>query len=384
MDMKNRELQHSHSLNIDSLAGMIAGLQHQSGEIPWHEGGKTDPWDLVESAMGLNIGGFVHESDRAFEWMLENQNENGSWFSSYINGVPQDRTMESNMSAYIATGVFHTWIIRKYSQDRHDHLMSMAGKKNKISNSTIGFGKIDCSADTFLKRMWPCVQKGVDFALSLQTDRGEIYWAKSPEGNVDPMALLTGSSSIYMSLKCALSIAHLLEIEMPHWETAFDKLGSTIKDNIHIYNISKSRFSMYWFYPILSGALTGEAAAKRVEKYWKKYVVEGQGVRCVSDRPWITMAETSEFVIALAAMGNMKLAKIVFSWILERTFDDGTFWCGYTFPDMVIWPEEKISWTNGVALMAADALYGLTPAADLFSHDSWDGFRFKRLMEGRI
>lgn len=384
MDMKNRELQHSHSLNIDSLAGMIAGLQHQSGEIPWHEEGKTDPWDLVESAMGLNIGGFVHESDRAFQWMLENQNENGSWFSSYINGVPQDRTMESNMSAYIATGVFHTWIIRKYSQDRHDQLMSMASKKNKISKANIGLGKIDCSADTFLKKMWPCVQKGVDFALSLQTDRGEIYWAKSPEGNVDPMALLTGSSSIYMSLKCALSIAHLLEIEMPHWETAFNKLGSTIRDNIHIYNISKSRFSMYWFYPILSGALTGEAAVKRVEKYWKKYVVEGQGVRCVSDRPWITMAETSEFVIALAAMGNMKLAKIVFSWILERTFDDGTFWCGYTFPDMVIWPEEKISWTNGVALMAADALYGLTPAADLFSHASWDGFMFKRLMEGRI
>ncbi|MBF0301665.1 MAG: phenyltransferase domain-containing protein [Desulfamplus sp.] len=363
MEMKNLELKHSPALNIDSLAGMIADLQKPSGDIPWHEGGKTDPWDLVESAMGLNIGGFFKESEQTFEWLIDNQNPNGSWFSSYINGEPQDRTMETNMSAYIAVGVFHTWLVRWSSQD----LKNKDSKHNKLNEES----------EAFLRKMWTSVHRGIDFALSLQTERGEIYWAKSPEGNTDPMALLTGSSSIYMSLKCALSIAHLLDIKMPHWETAFEKLGSTIRDNIHIYNISKSRYSMYWFYPVLSGALTGDAALKRVEKYWKKYVVEGQGVRCVSDRPWVTMAETSEFVIALAAMGNTKLARIVFSWIQERTYEDGTFWCGYTFPDMVIWPEEKISWTNAVVLMAADALYGLTPASTLFSHESWDGFRFK-------
>ncbi len=345
MESEPLELQPFPALNIDLLAGFITELQYDSGEIPWHEGGKTDPWDLVESAMGLNVGGLFNASELAFEWMASNQNRNGSWFSSYINGLPEDRTMETNISAYIATGVLHTWLIRR---DR-----------------------------SFLEKMWPCVKKGIDFALSLQTDRGDIYWAKSPEGNVDTMSLLTGSSSIFMSLKCAISIAALLEQRMPEWETAFYKLGSTIRDNIHIYNISKSRYSMYWFYPILSGALTGEAAVRRLEKYWKKYVVEGQGVRCVSDRPWITMAETSEFVLALNAMGNIKLAKIIFSWIQERIYEDGTFWCGYTFPNMVIWPEEKISWTNGVVLMAVDALYSLTPASTLFNHDAWNAFLFK-------
>ncbi len=389
MDMQNLELKPSRALNIDSLTCMIRDLQYTSGEIPWHEDGKTDPWDLVESAMGLNIGGFFNESERAFEWLIKNQNSNGSWFSSYINGVPQDRTMESNMSAYIATGVFHTWLVRWSNQVAINRDSKIGGGQNKrklISSNrskydTDNYSSIDFEAEAFLRKMWVSVKRGIDFALSLQTERGEIYWAKSPQGNIDQMALLTGSSSIYMSLKCAISIAYLLEIKVPQWEIAFEKLGRTIRDNIHIYNISKSRFSMYWFYPILSGALTGEAAIKRVEKYWKKYVVEGQGVRCVSDRPWITMAETSEFVIALAAMGNIKLARIVFSWIQERTYDDSTFWCGYTFPDMVIWPEEKISWTNAVVLMAADALYGLTPASTLFSHDSWDGFRFKGLLK---
>ena len=48
---------------------------------------------------------------------------------------------------------------------------------------------------------------------------------------------------------------------------------------------------------------------------------------------------------------------------------------------MTIWPEEKISWTNGVVLMAADALYELTPASRLFDHRAWDGFIFKECIQ---
>jgi hypothetical protein len=130
---------------------------------------------------------------------------------------------------------------------------------------------------------------------------------------------------------------------------------------------------MDWFYPMLSGALTGEQAQARLDRYWKKFVVKGLGVRCVSDHPWVTMAETSELSLALAAMGNRELAEIVFGWIQDRTFEDGSYWCGFTFPDMVIWPEDKLTWTNAVVLMAADALYHMTPASRLFSHRAWNG-----------
>ena len=336
------------SLNIHSVSGFIASLQHPSGDIPWHLDGKTDPWDLVESAMGLNIGGFTSRAELAFQWLKEHQNPDGSWFSSYMDGKPLDRTRETNMASYIAAGLFHTWLVTK---------------------------KTD-----FLESMWNTLEKAVDFAVSLQTPTGEIYWAKSPEGRTDPMALLTGSSSIFFSLKCALSIAFILGKRKKDWETAFHLLGDSIRNHRHAYNISKSRYSMYWFYPVLSGALTGKQASDRIEKYRGRYVVENRGVRCVSDRPWITVAETSELVIALHAAGMETRAKEVFSWIRDCTFDDGTYWCGYTFPDMVIWPEEKISWTNAVALMAADSLYGLTPACNLFSHRSWDGFVFTELI----
>ncbi len=328
-------------LNIDSVAGMIAALQRTNGDIPWHIDGKTDPWDLVESAMGLGIAGYHAEARRALTWLSENQNPDGSWFSSYMDGVPLDRTREAHMACYVAVGLLHNYLITRDL--------------------------------TLLSQFWPMMADAMGYALALQADTGEIYWARSPEGRIDPMALLSGSSSVFMSLKCGITIARILGQKVPGWEPAWSRLGTSLRENIHVYNVSKSRFSMYWFYPVLTGALQGEKAQTRMDRYWHRYVIEGQGARCVTDQPWVTIAETCELALALAAMGNVAKARIVFGWIQNRVYEDQTFWCGYTYPDMVIWPEEKISWTNAVALMAADALYDLTPAAGLFHHRNWDG-----------
>lgn len=345
MDLKGPRIKLAETLNIGSVAGFILSLQKKNGDIPWHLNGKTDPWDLVETIMGLNICGEFAASRLSFNWLAGLQNPDGSWYSSYVDGIVTDRTRETHMAAYIGVGLFHYWLV---------------------------------SSDTpFLEYMWPVLDRAIDYALSLQTATGEIYWAKSPEGRPDPMSLLTGASSILMSLKCALSIAGILGRSKTSWENAFISLKNSIQNNIHHYNVSKSRFSMYWFYPVLCGAMTGDRADRRIEKYWNKYVIEGQGARCVADQPWITIAETCELVLALAAMGRVEKAKIVFSWIQDRVYEDKTYWCGYTYPDMVIWPEEKISWTNAVVLMAADALYNLTDAGGLFSHESWEGFHYK-------
>jgi hypothetical protein len=333
------------SINIDAVCNRIAETQLPSGEIPWCEGQKTDPWDHIEAAMGLSTGGYLREARQAFEWSVRMQLEDGCWYSAYMRGAPQDTTRDANLSSYIAVGVFHYYLI---------------------------------TADVeFIERMWPTVSAAIDFALYLQTHEGEIHWAISPEGQVDPMALLTGSSSIYMSLKCALAIAQILGRPAPKWKKALIKLGDAIRHKPHLFNIAKSRYSMYWFYPILVGALTGADAQKRIDRYWGKYMIEDRGVRCVSDQPWVTLAETSELVIALAAIGNRELAKIIFSWIADRRYDDGSYWCGFTFPEMIIWPEDKLTWTNAAVLMAADAIYDLTPAGQLFSHEFWRGFDFK-------
>lgn len=331
-------------IDIDAVAATIAGAQKKSGEIPWCSTLKTDPWDHVESAMGLSIGGYHREAQKAFQWMAQTQLNDGSWYSAYRQGIPEDRTRDANMSAYIAVGVLHFYLI---TGDR-----------------------------SFLQRIWPTVRAAIDFALSLQAPGGEIYWAISPNGKTDPMALLTGSSSIYMSIKCALVIAQHLDRPMHAWKKALQKLEVAIIYRPYLFNMTKARFAMDWFYPVLTGVLTGAKARVRIEKSWKKFVLNGHGVRCVSDQDWITLAETSELALALAAMGNVSLSEIVFNWICDKRYEDDSYWCGYTYPEMVIWPEEKITWTNAIVLMAADAIYNLTSAGQLFSHRFWRTFDF--------
>lgn len=327
------------SIDLPALLGMILATQQPDGAIPWWPGHKTDPWDHVESAMGLTVGGAQAQARLAYEWLAARQLPDGSWYAAYVDSQPTDCTRETNHAAYIAVGLYHYFLAT---------------------------GDL-----AFVQRLWPVVERALAFVLHHQAPSGEIYWAISPQGRVDRMALLTGCSSIFLSLRCALALARVLDRPQPKWHSALTDLHNCLMHKPHRFNTTKARFSMDWFYPILCGAITGPAAQSRIDQYWKKFIIQDMGARCVSDRPWVTIAESCELVIALAAMGNQQQAAILFRWICDHTFDDGTFWCGVTVPDMVVWPEEKHTWTNAVALMAADALFHLTPAGGLFSHDHW-------------
>ncbi|MEE9421165.1 MAG: hypothetical protein V3W43_16940, partial [Desulfatiglandaceae bacterium] len=198
---------HSHdaeypSVDIASSSEFILKVQKKSGEIPWSEGGKTDPWDHVESAMGLTVGGFYKEAKQAYLWSRETQLSDGSWWSDYRDGLPQQGAYkDSNMTAYIAVGVFHYFLVT--------------------------------GDDGFLGLMWNTVSRAMDYVLHLQGRGGEIPWAKRADGSIAGRALLTGSSSIYMSLGCALKIASLVGRERPDWESSRMKLGNAIRNKPH-------------------------------------------------------------------------------------------------------------------------------------------------------
>jgi hypothetical protein len=326
-------------VDVEKIAGLIVSMQKESGEIPWSIGGKTDPWDHIESAIGLTIAGFYPEAERAYQWLVANQLADGSWWSETKDGEILNSTKETNFAAYIAVGIFHHYLIT-------------------------GNGE-------FLKYMWSSISRGIQYAINMQAPEGEIYWARNSAGVIDKMSLLTGCSSIYMSIKCALEIAMILGKRRPSWLKAKDSLGEAIKNRPDLFNMIKARYSMDWYYPVLCGAVSGEEAKKRIAKSWEKFVVSEWGVRCVSDRPWVTMAETAELVLALAAIEDYSRARTIFSWLGDKRFPDGSYWMGVTFPDSIIWPEEKTSWTSAAVLMAWDALNGITPAAKLFSHKYW-------------
>jgi hypothetical protein len=332
-------------IDIPATSEFIRRVQKPNGEIPWSVGGKTDPWDHVESAMGLTIGGYHREAREAFLWSAGSQLQDGSWWAYYQDGKPMEEPYkDSNMTAYIAVGVLHYYLAT---------------------------GDYD-----FLQEMWDTVSKAMDYVIGLQGDDGEIFWAKRPDGSIDRNALLTGCSSIYLSLKCALKIASLLNEEKTQWAVAMTRLGRCIREKPHLFDDTKSRFSMDWYYPVLAGALQGNDAGKRIAELWNTFVVEDWGVLCVSDSPWVTVAETAELVISLAAMEELKAAEMVFGWIPEKRYDDGAFWTGVTVPAHVIYTEEKTAWTAAAVLLAADILYGITSAGQIFSHKFWTPYPF--------
>ena len=120
------------------------------------------------------------------------------------------------------------------------------------------------------------------------------------------------------------------------------------------------------YYPVLGGALRGADAERRLASAWDKFVVPGLGVRCVSDQPWVTAAETCELVIALDACGKRAQAQEVFTSVQHLRHPDGSYWTGWQFDNQAPFPRERSSWTAAAVVLAADALAGFSGGAGIF------------------
>ena len=314
-------------------ARAIAEVQVRSGCIPATPGGAADPWNHTEAAMALDVAGLVEESERAYRWLAATQRADGSWGMRYKGDLVSDPAADANFCAYVATGAWHHYLA--------------TGK------------------EAFLVELWPAVQAGVEFALSLQAPGGEILWARDAAGRPSAPALLTSSSCIHLSLGCALEIASVLGLERPRWQAARHRLAGAIRKRPEAFG-DRARYSMDWYYPVLGGVLEGGPAQARLAAGWDRYVVEGIGVRCVEDRPWVTVAESCELVLALDSVGWREEALRVFGWIQELRGSSGAYWMGTTFPEGRLWPEEQPTWTSAAVLLAADALADASATAGLF------------------
>ena len=100
--------------------------------------------------MGLSVAGRLREAELAYRWMESTQLPDGSWWSATRDSVPEDKTRDSNVSSYIAAGVYHHFLITHELR--------------------------------FLRRLWPTLKAGIDYAVGLQAVTGEIAWARNSEG----------------------------------------------------------------------------------------------------------------------------------------------------------------------------------------------------------
>lgn len=312
----------------DATVAAIAGVQCADGAIPWFRGHHLDPWDHTEAAMALDAAGEHDRAEAAYDWLARHQNPDGSWYAAYQDGDfarPTDRGRESNFCAYVAVGVWHHYL-------------------------ATGDGE-------FLDRMWPVVRAAVAFVLDLQQPGGQIGWKREADGTAVNDALLTGSSSVHQALRCALAVAERLDEPQPDWELATGALGHAVREHPERF-LDKSRYSMDWYYPVLSGTLRGSRALARIEAGWERFVVPGLGVRCVLPNPWVTGGESAELALALWALGEHDRAVRVLSDVQHLRADDGLYWTGYVFADDAFWPVERTAWTAAALVLAVAALGG--------------------------
>jgi hypothetical protein len=106
-----------------------------------------------------------------------------------------------------------------------------------------------------------------------------------------------------------------------------------------------------------------------MESRWEEFVVPDLGVRCVSDRPWVTGAETCELALSLHAIGDDRTATDLVAHMQHLRDPDGSYWTGYVFADGLRWPVECSTWTAAAVVLAVDAISETTGGAGVFRGD---------------
>jgi hypothetical protein len=253
-----------------------------------------------------------------------------------VAGHVEDASGETNMSAYLAVGVWHHWMLQR-----------------------------DLS---FVERMWPVVRRALEFVVGMQLPFGGIAWSQEWDDHgparVNREALLAGSSSIYQSLRAGVAIAELMDDPQPEWELAGGRLGHALREHRDLF-LDKSTFSMDWYYPVLGGAVRGQAGIDLIASRWDDFVMPGLGARCVDVNPWVTGAETCELVMALDCLDDHPRALQLYADMQHLRHENGSYWTGSVHPEDVFWPAEQTTYTAAAVILAADELSRTSPASGI-------------------
>ena len=323
-------------------ARSIADIQLDNGMIPWFVGGHCDPWNHVETAMALDTLGMHHEARRAYEWLADVQRSDGSWHNYYMpDGTIEDPKLDTNVCAYMAAGLWHHWL---------------------------------CTGDIrTVRALWPTARAALQWVLSMRRHDGTILWAREVDDSPWDYALLTGSCSIRHSLRCGAMVAALVDDHADVYLRAADTIDHVVRNNLSAFE-PKDRFAMDWYYPVLTGAKESSQAKARLALSWDTFVMESLGVRCVSDEPWVTAAETAECSLSHAAMGDIDTARKLLDWTRPHRNADGSYTTGIVHPEGVSFPAaETTAYTGAAIILAADAITGTSPGARLFLHGGLAG-----------
>lgn len=335
---------------IEHCAQRILQLQQPDGQINWIDGGIFDPWNHTLSAMALAVAGYTEAAKRAFSFLRQIQQLDGSLPGQCGASAPLDKDnrklladkatplTDTNFAAFPILGVYHSYVLHRDRDWLHAQL--------------------------------PLVHAARAFVLSHQSPHGEIAWRrKQADEKLEQVdALRTGNCSIYKSLLAGEEIDRILGNSSQKHTGAIEAIREALLQKPFRFDRtwpSKSRFAMDWYYPVLSGVVTGDAAKTLIESRYREFVEPGLGCRCVTDEPWTTTAETCELVLALLAIGEREQAQALLQGLAPLQADAGGYWMGWQSVENLYWPQERPSWTAAAVILALDAVHQITPAHDV-------------------
>lgn len=319
---------------LGATAASIAALQRPSGFIPWSAAGHGDPWNHLEAALALAVVGDGDGARRALDFLAATQRPDGSWHAGYCGeGEPDDDRLDTNGTAYVATGVL---------------------------GCALALGE-----SALVRRHFAMVRRALAFVLAQQRLSGAICWSDAPIGAEGDLCLLAACSSIYASLAAWVRAAALIGEGQFAAEvaTATRRLRGAIVARPECF-ADKREYAMDWYYPVLAGVLEGAEARQRLESGWDRFVQPGRGVLCRSDHRWITTAETAECALACLRCGLVEKAATLLALAEHQRQADGSYLTGLVYPERSPFPAgERTSYSAAAVVLAADALRGGVTAA---------------------
>lgn len=335
---------------IQHCTRRILELQQDDGRIYWIDGGIFDPWNHVLSAMALNVAGEHEAAGRAFSALIELQGDDGALPGQCGASVPLDSNnrhllaqkalplVDTNFTGFLATGLWHAYRLHGDTQ--------------------------------WLAAFRVPLRKAMDFIREHQSPHGEIAWRRqqSNESLEQVDALRTGNCSLFKSLSLADLAFRKTGEPCPGLGTSTTSVKEALLHKPWRFDRtwgSKDRYAMDWYYPVLSGVLTGTEAHDHLMSRMDEFVDPRYGCRCVNDQPWFTTAETCELAIALCAVEEPAKAATLMQALSPLRADAGGYWMGWQSEEQIYWPCERPSWTAAAMILALDAMHRITQACEV-------------------
>ena len=306
-----------------STVDAIAAWQLPNGMIPWFPGGHADPWNHVEAAMALALGGRTAEAERAYQWLVDIQRPDGSWHQYYLaDRVEQDK-LDANTIAYIAAGVWHHWLRHRRPRLRRG---DVADRSRRPSTS--------CST---CRR--PAARSSGPATPTARRGRSPCSPARRR---------ICHTPALRHRPRRALG--H----ERPDWELIGrpprPRHPAHCNGELPDAFAPKHRWAMDWYYPVLAGVLRGDDGPRPPRRPPRHVRGRGHG-RALRQRPPVDHRGRDLRVPARPPRrsASASTAATLFEWAQHLRDDDGHYWTGIVFPEEVHFPgDEQSTYTAAV------------------------------------